>query len=455
MKKKVLIIGAVVLIFILLVLRFTIFGEKLSTITLDINPSIELKINKKDEVKSVTALNEDAKEIVDFKFNNMKLDEVVTVIADNVVEKGYAKEDEVTILVHSSDSVNNEKVKDIVNKKFTEKEIATNVIVIENISKEDEKLAKKYNISPAKAAYVNEIKKENEDISTENLIEKDVRELDNIKETGNYCDSGYTLRGNECFKEISKEPASKGNVCPRGYSEYEGICYEEVGIEEKEESICVDAFSLKEDKCVLTETIDSEIEYKCNTGELMKKGDVNPIGSKDNDKYYCIDKSTGKAPTLRCLTNSGHIMIGGVCYNGPAPLINGGCPGSDVVVNGWCYSKDTYDQYVCPDGNIYEKSKDTYVSLCPDTFTYTEPEIKGYKCSDGFKLEDKKCIKEHIQDVLHERYCKDGYTLVNNDRCINMNNTIEKQDGYVCSDNSILEGNMCITYEIIKAKQND
>lgn len=453
MKKKIFVIGAIILIIVLLVLRFTIFKNKLYTITMDINPSIELKLNDKEEVKSIKALNEDAKDIIDFKVGNKKLDEVVGIIADKVVEKGYVKEDEVTILIHSEGKVDNERIKNTINQKFTEKDVATNVIVIESISKEDKELAKKHNITLAKAAYINEIKTDSEEISTEELIEKDIKELDNIKETGNYCDAGYTLDGIDCIKEISRVPATRGDVCPRGYWEYNGICYEDAPIEEKEEYICDADLVLRDDKCILTETAEIEPVYYCASGELMQKGEVHMVGGTDNDKYYCIDKSTGIAPTLRCLTNSGHIMIGGICYNGPAPLINGGCPGSDLVVNGWCYSKDTYDQYVCPDGRIYEKSKDTYLELCPDTFTYIEPKITGYKCKDGFKLEDNKCIREEEYDAMHERYCKAGYTLIDNAKCINKNNTIEKQDGYVCSDErSRLEGNMCVLYDVIAPK---
>lgn len=422
---------------------------------MDINPSIEIKVNKKDEVTNIKALNEDAKDIIDFKFNNKNLDEVVGLIADNVVEKGYAKNDEVTVLIHSNVNVNNEKVKNTVKQKFEEKQIRTNVIVIDNITKGDEEFAKKNNITPAKAAYINEIKKDNEEVPTEDLIEKDIKELDAIKKTGDYCDSGYTLDNRECLKEISRENATRGNVCPSGYFEYEGICYEEVGIEEKEEYICEEGFELDNDKCFKVETIDAEIQYQCDKGELMKKGDVNPIGASDNDKYYCIDKSTGKVPTLRCLTNSGHIMIDGKCYNGPAPLINGGCPGADKPINGWCYSLDDEDQWVCPNGAIYEKSKGTYVELCPDTFTYIEPKIRGYKCTEEYELNNNKCIRKETHDAMHERYCKDGYTMVE-DRCINKNNTTQKQDGYMCNNEaSRLKGNICILYDIKEPNHND
>ena len=94
-------------------------------------------------------------------------------------------------------------------------------------------------------------------------------------------------------------------------------------------------------------------------------------------------------------------MIGGKCANGPAPLINGGCPNGDTVINGGCYTIDDEDQWVCPNGSIYEKSKGTYVDLCPDTFTYREPEIKGYSCNEEFKFVDNKCKKKYRTNVFY------------------------------------------------------
>lgn len=456
MNKKI-IIGLVCFLVVGIVLGYLFLYDKAATtITIDINPSIEIKLDKNDNVISVKALNDDAEKIVVDNVNGKSFVEALSVITDNLLENGYVTDDIPVVLIYSTGNMDKKELEDNVNFIFNNKDLDVNVIVIESVSKEDEKLAKKYNITPSKAAYINSITESNENIDVENLVEKSVSELEETKNTGFYCDSGYILDGSRCFKEVGREKPINGDYCPRGYDEYEGKCYESAGILDTGNLFCNEGFKLVGTSCVLEEVIDAEAQYHCDKGEIHRKGDLFTIGGIPNaDKYYCVDKSTGVAPTLRCLKNPGHIMIGGKCYNGPAPLINGGCPNGDKPVNGSCYSLDNEDQWVCPNGSIYEKSKGTYVDLCPDTFTYIEPTITGYKCPEGFEVSDKKCIKNNIEEAFKERECPSGYTRVEGDACINKNNVQSKLHGTVCEHHdSRLINNECIIYDAVEAHHN-
>lgn len=452
MNKKLIIPIICISIIIIGIIGFILWNNRtVSTIILDINPSVKISLKKDGKVKKVEALNDDAKEIISDDLKGKTLDDTLDVITKNVVEKGFVEENQVIVIVHTEGKTNNEEVKTKLSEKFNGNQIHAEIIEVEKVTKEDEKLAKKYGISPSKASYINSV----DNIPVESLVEKEVSEIKETKETGYYCDNGYNLEGGNCVKELGRKAALNGTICPNGFIDENGTCYEEVPVEETDKLLCNEDFKLENDKCVRILTEDAQVEYSCEKGELMKKGDVNPIGASDNDKYYCVDKSTGKPPTLRCLTNPGHIMIAGKCYNGPAPLINGGCPNGDTVMNGGCYSLDNEDQWVCPSGNIYEKSKGTYVELCPDTFTYITPNIKGYSCSEGFKLEDNKCVKNEEMPAEKERVCKTGYTLVDNSRCMNYKKTADKFSGYYCEDQrATLVNNTCIIYEIIEAKHN-
>ena len=355
------------------------------------------------------------------------------------------------ILLYSIGDIENKDVESIIRDSFGKEGIYTDIIVIKGITKEDEKLSKKYNISLSKASYINSILKDNKNIDVKALINNTVSELTETKNTGFYCDSGYIIDGSHCLKEISRESASTGEVCPRNYTEYNGVCYEEKGYEETNELICREGFTLNNDKCINTIEMDAEVEYSCSKGELvrdpkgLKKGVETPI---------CVDKSSGVKPTLRCLSSSYHIVIDGKCYNGPAPTIDGGCPNGDTLVNGGCYSKDDEDQWVCTDGGIYHKSQDSVPEFCPETLTYIEPNIVKYSCQKDFKLKDNICIKEEIEEARHKNICTDGYTEVDG-RCINYNNKTDKVNGYKCDDeNARLKGNMCITYSSLEAKHN-
>ena len=61
MKKKIIIPVIVCLIIIIGITGFIIWNNRtVSTITMDINPSIEINLNRNDRVNSIVALNNEA-----------------------------------------------------------------------------------------------------------------------------------------------------------------------------------------------------------------------------------------------------------------------------------------------------------------------------------------------------------------------------------------------------------
>ena len=426
--------------------------NKDTTITIDINPSIELTVNEKQIVTSVKALNDDAKNIVSKDLNNKSLDEVLDVIVDKSIELHYIDNDNV-VLVNVSGELEDKVVTTKLNDKFNNRHYPVEIIV-PVVTKEDEKLAKKYNITSAKAAYINEATKQNKNIKIDDLIDRPIREIKDIKETGFYCEAGYSLEGNICIKPIDEKEISIGPVCPEDYFDDNGTCYKGYQIYEKEG--CTNGQTLKNGKCTGTRTVDALIKYTCQTGELTRRSEIpyrDLRDSGDPNQMMCMDKSTGQKPIQRCLLNSGHIMIDGECYNGPAPLLPTptGCEGDDLPINGWCYSKDDGDQWQCPNGDIYEYSKDTYTEYCPDTFTYTFAD-SSYYCEEGYELVDNKCVTDETTKPEMIRYCKNGYTLFQDRICLDYNDYKDFIEGEVCDypDSRPADGK-CIIYEVKEA----
>ena len=445
MKNKKVIIIIICLLVILSVIGFILWNNRtISTINLDINPSITININKHNEVKSIIALNEEAKKVINNNMNGKPMNDVLIDLSESIIDNGYTDRGNANILLYTTGNINKDDIVKLLKDTFDERHFNAEIIVIENITKEDIELSKKYNISSSKAAFVNSISKEKE-VSIDNIVNESIGELSQTKETGYYCLDGYILDGDNCVKEVRREKAIKGIVCPVEYYEYKGKCYKEVGSLESDKLICDNNYKLEEDNmCHHSDILDSIKEYECEVGELI----TDPVGLKRGVKTpVCVDKSKAKAPTLRCLLQP-HKIINGKCYVGPAPVINGGCPNNDKLVGKGCYSKDPEDQWQCPNGDIYEKSKGSYVELCPDTFKYSTPTIKSYSCNEGYVLKDTKCIKEDIIKPFHERYCPDGYNEVDGGRCIDMNDIKEKQDGYKCEeDSSRLDNDTCIIFE--------
>ncbi len=134
-----------------------------STILLDVNPSIELTVNRSDRVLEANALNEDGKKVLnDMELKNTDIDVAVNAVIGSMVKHGYLDADKNSILV----SVDN---KDQTKAERLKKEIVQDISVTlkgQNIkgtiynqtldsSQEDAKaLTQKYDISLGKAVFL-------------------------------------------------------------------------------------------------------------------------------------------------------------------------------------------------------------------------------------------------------------------------------------------------------------
>ena len=458
-NKKIIIIGVIILLIVIVGIAagFLLIGNNkiASTITLDINPSIEINLTKEETIYSVVPLNDDAKDIVDNDLQGKSLDDALKTITENLIEKGYTEENNIVILLYTKGEINNEELQNKIRHTFGEKDINTDIINIDNITKEDEDLAKKYNITPAKAAYLKSLTKENDQLSLESLVEKPLKELEETKRTGNYCDEGYTLEGDFCLKEIERVKATPGEVCPRGYYEEKGKCYEEAAVIETGEYECREEFKLDGKKCIRTVEMNATpAKYSCPSGESKTRAELGLTDKNagDANDIVCVDPSSITHPVSPCEANDGteYTVSGGKCYWHRAPVIESGCPGK-VQVGGECWD-DATGIYICRgdrDGDRYNNTN----AICKNTLKYSNPTVTEYKCEDNrAKLNGNKCTFDETEDPRNVYACPEGYTKLENDTCINMKNTKEKEDGYVCDqENSKPQGDTCIIYDIVDA----
>lgn len=148
-----------------------------SMITLDINPSIKIELNKDNLVINVISLNDDGKEIIDDNYLGKNLDDVVNSIIDNLVDKGYAKE-ELVILVGFTGDIKEDLAIDIINDKLNTLDIQYNIIIPE-ISETSQELAKEYNITESKAAYLEDII-ENNDVKIDDIKDMSVKDIEDM-----------------------------------------------------------------------------------------------------------------------------------------------------------------------------------------------------------------------------------------------------------------------------------
>ena len=123
MKKKIIIPIILCLVLVIGITGFIIWNNRIvSTITLDINPSIEINLDRNENVKSIVALNDDAMEIINSNIKGKTLEETIDTIVDNLIDKGYVKEnDTIEIILYSEGKISNNDIKEKLNNNLQNK----------------------------------------------------------------------------------------------------------------------------------------------------------------------------------------------------------------------------------------------------------------------------------------------------------------------------------------------
>ncbi len=194
-----------------------------SKIGIDVNPSIELKINKKEKVIDVIANNDDGNKILSgMDLNGSDMNVAINALIGSMVKNGYIDElaNSILISVEGNSEEENERLRQeivndlnayLVNNNFS--------IVSQTVSNNQslENIAKKYNISLGKAKLIQDIIANNNLLTYESLANLSINELnlissnnDNIKVEGNASDKAYI--GYDKAKEIALKHANVTDI---------------------------------------------------------------------------------------------------------------------------------------------------------------------------------------------------------------------------------------------------
>lgn len=159
-----------------------------SIISLDVNPSIEIKVNSSEKVLDIKALNEDAEIILsDMNFKNVDLKIAVNAIIGSMVKNGYISEIKNSILI-SVDSTNTDKGTKLQETLSNEvntllDNYAVNASVISQSISEDERiklLSQQYNISFGKAALIDLIVSDDSTLSFDELAKLSINDINSL-----------------------------------------------------------------------------------------------------------------------------------------------------------------------------------------------------------------------------------------------------------------------------------
>ena len=167
-----------------------------SVVSLDVNPSIELKVNRSEKVLVCTPLNEDAKAILADMSNGAdlkgaKLDVAVNAIVGSLVRNGYLNSISSAIMISVED-------KDTARAEKLQRELTSTVdgvlqtseakaaVLTQTLTQDAgrEQQARENNISTGKAALVNHVLALNSSLKFDALAELSVEELKDLAEAG-------------------------------------------------------------------------------------------------------------------------------------------------------------------------------------------------------------------------------------------------------------------------------
>lgn len=150
-----------------------LYNENYESIYIDVNPSIELVVNRFNVINEINYLGDDAVETfsnVDLK--GKKLDNVLNIVMETLDREGYFEEAEMYISVSSE---RGEKANKLLENIFTKAQACKDDngysvnINKESFSKEEKEEAKAHDMSPAKYKIIKEIIEEDEELSMDDF----------------------------------------------------------------------------------------------------------------------------------------------------------------------------------------------------------------------------------------------------------------------------------------------
>ena len=203
-----------------------------SVVSLDVNPSIELKVNRSEKVLACAPLNEDAKAILADMSNGAdlkgaKLDVAVNAIVGSLVRNGYLDSisSAIMISVEDKDTVRAEKLQreltsavDGVLQTSEAKAAVLTQTLTQDAAREQQ--ARENNISSGKAALVNRVLAINPALKFDALAKLSVEELKDLAEAGGKDAAAYAAEqyaGTTALDSVTAEVDSELDESPAHY----------------------------------------------------------------------------------------------------------------------------------------------------------------------------------------------------------------------------------------------
>ncbi len=201
-------------------LSSNMYARPAACIAIDVNPSIELKINSRERVVSCVPLNRDAEIIIDeMDFRGSDIDVATNALIGSMVKNGFISEMKNSVLVTVSDAKDGAALEKKLAEEISqaiEASVGNAAVISQHLTKtaELEALAVKYGISQGKAELINNIIANESTLEFSELARLSVNELNLIVSARHTQAEEMTVTGKASTKsyigtEKAKEKALK------------------------------------------------------------------------------------------------------------------------------------------------------------------------------------------------------------------------------------------------------
>ncbi len=210
-----------------------------STVALDVNPSVEIKVNAKEKVLSVDALNEDGKTIIgDMDFKGSDIDLAINALIGSMLKNGYLNELTNSILV-SVDNNDPEKSAALRQRIAYEISVILNTdafsgsVLSQTITHDAavDEIASANDISTGKAQLIHQITQQNTFYSADDLASMSINELNLISMSGNLKLENVSADGTASAKAYIGEEAAKQAALTHAGVEESAITHYEIELD--------------------------------------------------------------------------------------------------------------------------------------------------------------------------------------------------------------------------------
>lgn len=242
-----------------------------SVVLIDVNPSVEIKLNKNDTVVDVTALNDDGKNILgDMKLVGSDIETALNAIVSNMITNGYINELQNSILISVENDNNNENASlreklNAVIGSLLKNENPDCAVITQKVEKSDtdiQLLAEELGVSLGKAQIIKMLCDHNSTYTPESLACLNVNELTLLLDS-----LGVQIDG-----EVSGNASSKAYIGPDAAAAAAILhlnLSEETEITKQKVSLDFDDGIMVYEVEIITEQYEYEVEVNALNGEIV------------------------------------------------------------------------------------------------------------------------------------------------------------------------------------------